>query len=938
MGACSSSKPITKQSNQASNRQMQEDPSVVNNNVDEPIQVVIQNSKQEDLNQENQDQDNLYQDNPQSDIDHLEINEEDNHKFVDEELLLDNTDDTIQKPADTVNFINTGQTLMQHRNQSDVKVLQKLTKKTCYCLDIPNFFTLIYGQFNYLCNNKQSKILKHKPNQLLESVYQRKSESITSYSKTEKTRRSNNKQSLIQIRHQIQDLHLQGFQMKAWIVKLSMKQEILLTQILQPGFIFEVIVSKKNTVKGKLDVILQKFLAFSDKCLTSQHQVRQADFQQFKKQKHLLSQLSQINVMRMKGVIYEQDVIEDFSIFTYYINFEKIQVGDHLNAVLIDKTKMIMSLKNKSIMGGKQWSLKSLQNPSHFDNWLYFRLGYAKQIGVNFQYQIMNEEERQKTQESIYGNLKFKQETGILKMDYQIEQDGFFPNKQNYPFMMQSLGLSQNTSFTSRNNLKTFMKINLDHRRHFQVCLSSQISNRSMYANRRVKAIIEKQQNKKHIINIHNFLVYSFYSIVFKLNIYLINLLCFLSFKTHLLQTRIYKPSLNHSINLKKTQEQFPEIEYKVIIPTFLVVLDLQPDLRYQEKVQFTLQSNPAVNTIFLNDQQDILLKFQLGIRILQILTLDKPVRDQKDEEQNVNHFLPSTYPYQQQSKLKIEIKLEDTDEIEVNGNDNIVTILTRAQIKQTKNDQIKKQIQCLHQDIASKNEAQIVQIQMKFQREWYLKSGNSFLAAKKVLQDYFKSLSIPKTKFTAFDIQAPPPEQQVQPEIAKKQPIKPDVSKEPEKEQEEEEVPPDVSGKDLQNLFPLVSEDFVQRQREAIDKSNKFDLNLENSTPEEKIKRLFEEVRIKQFKSQPYSADKNFFKCPYHRCQKGYKRPNQLKNHMKQNHQKLSEIGFTIDDNGEFKYNDRILDYCLLLWKVYPNFVKSVINEMRQRKEQPSA
>ncbi|CAD8086141.1 unnamed protein product [Paramecium sonneborni] len=127
MGACSSSKPISKQSNQASNRQVQEDPiiSIVNNIADEPIQVEIQNSKQEDLNQECQDQDNQYQDNQQSDIDHLEINEEDNNKYIDEELLLDNTDDTIQKPADTINFINTGQILMQHRNQSDVKVLQK---------------------------------------------------------------------------------------------------------------------------------------------------------------------------------------------------------------------------------------------------------------------------------------------------------------------------------------------------------------------------------------------------------------------------------------------------------------------------------------------------------------------------------------------------------------------------------------------------------------------------------------------------------------------------------------------------------------------------------------------------------------------------------------------------------------------------------------------
>jgi hypothetical protein len=35
-------------------------------------------------------------------------------------------------------------------------------------------------------------------------------------------------------------------------------------------------------------------------------------------------------------------------------------VGDHLNAVLIDKGTMTMSLKNKNIMGGKQWSLKNL--------------------------------------------------------------------------------------------------------------------------------------------------------------------------------------------------------------------------------------------------------------------------------------------------------------------------------------------------------------------------------------------------------------------------------------------------------------------------------------------------------------------------------------------------------------------------------------------------
>ncbi|CAD8175005.1 unnamed protein product [Paramecium pentaurelia] len=763
-------------------------------------------------------------------------------------------------------------------------------------------------------------------NQLLESVYQRKSESINSYSK---------------LKRQEEALDL-GFASVGFPDE-SMDCEAVY-EILQPGFIFEVIVSKKNIAKGRLDVILQKFLAFSDKCLTSQHQVRQADFQQFKKQKHLLSQLSQINVMRMKGIIYEQDVIEDFSIFTYYINFEKIQVGDHLNAVLIDKTKMTMSLKNKSIMGGKQWSLKSLQNPSHFDNWLYFRLGYAKQIGVNFQYQVMNEEERQKAQESINANLKFKEETGILKMDYQIEQDGFFSNKQNYLFMMQSLGLSQNASFTNRNNLKTFMKINLDHRRHFQVCLSNQISNRFTFANRRVKAIIEKQQkNKKNIIHIYKFF-YLYIQFKFYINIQIykyINIfyqiIMLPKFQNSFAQDKNLQTlieSFNQSqknpgpIPRNRIQNSFPYIPGTMRPSTGQQALNI-----FQEKLQFILQSNPVINTTFLNDQQDIIFKFTLGSKILQIVTLDRPMKDQKEDDQSMNPYLQSTYPYHSLHKLKIDFRLEDTDEIEVNGNDNTVTILTKAQIKQQKNDQTKKQIQCIHQDIVNKNEAQIVQIQMKFLREWHLKLGNNLYVARKALQDYFKSLAMPKIKFIAFDNQVPGPEQPIihssQDLNKKQQIIKTEVKQEPEKEQEEIEQPAQISDKDLQNLFPLVSEEFVQRQREALDKKN--------STTEEKIKRLFEEVRIKQFKSQPYSADKNFFRCPYHKCQKGYKKPNQLKNHMKQNHQRLSEIGFTIDDNGEFKYNERILDYCLLLWKVYPNFVKSVINETRQRKDQPN-
>ncbi|CAD8077556.1 unnamed protein product [Paramecium primaurelia] len=707
-------------------------------------------------------------------------------------------------------------------------------------------------------------------------------------------------------------------------------------EILQPGFIFEVIVNKKNIVKGRLDVILQKFLAFSDKCITSQHQVRSADFYQFKKQKHLLSQLTQINVMRMKGVIYEQDVIEDFSIFTYYINFEKIQVGDHLIAVLIDKHKMTMSLKNKSIMGGKQWSLKSLQNPSDFDNWLYFRLGYAKQIGVNFQYQSMNEEEKKKAQEQINANLKFKEETGILKMDYQIEQDGFFPNKQNYPFMMQSLGLSQNTSFTNRNNLKSFMKINLDHRRRlyqiiyfFQTFKSIRLARCPIDLCSQIEESKQQLKNNKItiLISINSSYQYNLLNCN-QINIFY-QFIMLPKFQNSFaldknLQTLI--ESFNQSqknpgaISRNRIQNNYPCIPSVIRQPPGSQTLNL-----FLEKVTFILLSNSAINTTFLNDQQDIILKLLFNNKILQLVILDRPLREQKEDDQSFNLYQQSVYPFQQQHKLKVDFKLEDSDEIEVNGDDNFVTILTKAQIKQQKNEQNKKQIQC------TRLKLKLFKFNSNFQENGIQNQEIIFLLLKKLSKNILNPYQYPKSNLQHLIIK-PSTEQPIIPpqqDLNKKQSIKTEVKQEPEKEQEGVEQPPQIPEKIFKTYF-LQQVKSLYRDKEKH--------QTKNCTSEEKIKRLFEEVRIKQFKQQPYSVDKNFFKCPYHRCQKGYKRPNQLKNHLKQNHQKLSEIGFTIDDNGEFKYNERILDYCLLLWKVYPNFVKSVINEMRQRKEQPSA
>lgn len=79
--------------------------------------------------------------------------------------------------------------------------------------------------------------------------------------------------------------------------------------------------------------------------------------------------------------------IEDFSTFNYYINFKRIQVGDHLNAVVVQSDQnarlnrpvLQMSLKNKCILGGKMWSLVNLLDPKTFDlaTPISFRLGIA---------------------------------------------------------------------------------------------------------------------------------------------------------------------------------------------------------------------------------------------------------------------------------------------------------------------------------------------------------------------------------------------------------------------------------------------------------------------------------------------------------------------------------------------------------------------------------
>ncbi|KAM3130451.1 hypothetical protein pb186bvf_017453 [Paramecium bursaria] len=360
----------------------------------------------------------------------------------------ENTEEKIPKPLGTINFLNTGCKVLQQRNENDVQLEKKAQS-----------FNISVAQYY----NK--KCLDVKDNQ--------------------------------QFKIQSNGFSAVGFPDE------DIDQQAIF-QILQPGFIFEVIVIEKTT---KLEILVLRFLSFCDQCQSNSLNYHQANFNLFKNNKRILGVLDKINTMKIRGTIEDFEVVcfinktkkvEDFSIFTYYINFDKIQVGDHLNAVLINENLMAFSLKNKHIMNGKQWSLQNLQDPTSFDNKLFVRLGYSR-VGLQFQYNQLKQSDQQKEEDNLNDNLRYKEQTGILKLDYQIKNDVGFLNKSNYNSMLKALNIEQRSSLTDC-NIKSVLLMNLNHRRlkyiqQLGYLIRVLSNNRSVI----LKADINKYYLKQHI-------------------------------------------------------------------------------------------------------------------------------------------------------------------------------------------------------------------------------------------------------------------------------------------------------------------------------------------------------------------------------------------------------------------------------------------------------
>lgn len=66
----------------------------------------------------------------------------------------------------------------------------------------------------------------------------------------------------------------------------------------------------EKTKTRELVVVLQRFLAFCDKCHSSAFKHHDADFTLFQRHKHILNMLIKVNTMKIKGIIEETEVVK----------------------------------------------------------------------------------------------------------------------------------------------------------------------------------------------------------------------------------------------------------------------------------------------------------------------------------------------------------------------------------------------------------------------------------------------------------------------------------------------------------------------------------------------------------------------------------------------------------------------------------------------------
>jgi len=137
-----------------------------------------------------------------------------------------------------------------------------------------------------------------------------------------------------------------------------------------------------------------------------------------------------------------------------------------------------------------------------------------------------------------------------------------------------------------------------------------------------------------------------------------------------------------------------------------------------------------------------------------------------------------------------------------------------------------------------------------------------------------------------------------------------------------EESPQNDLEEDDEEKEFPLLTKD---KKIEA----KKFEAQLKGMKNDDKIDLIMEGIKPKKFGINVMS--KKIHKCPIYRCAFQKSSVSSLKSHLKQEHRRVMDVGFNVDDNGMFIWNPDLVDFSLMVAKIYPRFVKNIVKEAKK-------
>jgi len=108
-----------------------------------------------------------------------------------------------------------------------------------------------------------------------------------------------------------------------------------------------------------------------------------------------------------------------------------------------------------------------------------------------------------------------------------------------------------------------------------------------------------------------------------------------------------------------------------------------------------------------------------------------------------------------------------------------------------------------------------------------------------------------------------------------------------------------------------------------------RFESQLKGMKYDDKVDLIMETIKPKRYGANILS--KKIFKCPLYKCPFNKTSAASLKSHLQQKHKRLLDMGFNVDENGGFTWKPELVDFSLMVAKIYPKFVKNIIKEAKK-------